>query len=352
MMASKNDYKSDFFEVPEEDTRDKEEPGVNFTAGEDYNLEDSEVSNFRKKKFEAKDNAAEDAEPTVIKTRSAVRHLRAETAPDGLEDDAEPEEQPRPTRSETTSLGLVKARQPQSVTLPVPLPRQKRPNQPAGSRLTPDFSNSSLTERFHVMFQQLGFTPSLEQPLVLGVTSSVRGEGRSTVALGLASAISMQIPAPVLLVEADIVQPNLAKDLKLENQGLCEYLRDELPLEDAIHPQALSELSIMLAGDANNQPLRTLRSGKLNLLFEELVQEYAVVVVDLPPLAMTAESSRLISQLDHVLMVVQAGATPSRLVKAALDLVPEEKRTGVVLNQVHPPFGPFHWLARLFHKVV
>jgi hypothetical protein len=160
MMASKNDYKSDFF--------------VNFTAGEDYNLEDSEVSNFRKKKFEAKDNAAEDAEPTVIKTRSAVRHLRAETAPDDLEDDAEPEEQPRPTRSETTSLGLVKARQPQSVTLPVPLPRQKRPNQPAGSRLTPDFSKSSLTERFHVMFQQLGFTPSLEQPLVLGVTSSVR----------------------------------------------------------------------------------------------------------------------------------------------------------------------------------
>ena len=89
MMASKNrkDYKSDFFEVPEEGTREKEEAGVEFTADEDYKLEDSEVSNFRKKKFEAKDTTAEDAEPTVIKTRSAVRHLRAETATDDLEDD-------------------------------------------------------------------------------------------------------------------------------------------------------------------------------------------------------------------------------------------------------------------------
>lgn len=349
-MARKSDYKNDFFEVPDESGRDSED---SFASEDSYKLTESEVSPFRKKKFEVKDSSSDDsAEPTVIKPRSAVRHLRAETVTEDIEDDVEPEETPRVTRSDSTSLGLVKSRQPNSMALPVPLPRQKKASQPVGSRLTPDFNNSSLTERFHVMFQQLGFTPSLEQPLVLGVTSSVRGEGRTTVALGLASAISMQIPAPVLLVEADVIEPNLAKDLKLENQGLCEYLRDELPLEEAIHPEALSELSIMLAGDSNGQPLRTLRSGKLNLLFEELVQEYAVVVVDLPPLAMTAESSRLISQLDHVLMVVQAGATPSRLVKAALDLVPEEKRTGVVLNQVHPPFGPFHWLARLFHKVV
>jgi Mrp family chromosome partitioning ATPase len=355
MMASKNDYTSDFFEIPKETEQASEVSFSDYSSSEgNYKVVTSESSKSRKKRT-ARNVAASEVheEPTTIKSRSAVRKARAEAEEEesaSIEEDAQP--QTHQPRSENTSLGLVKTRPPQNITVPVPLPRQKRPHQPSGSRLTPDFNDSSLTERFHVMFQQLGFTPSLAQPLVLGVTSSVRGEGRTTVALGLATAISMQIPQPVLLVEADIIQPTLASDLQLENQGLCEFLRDELPLEEAVHTEALNELSILFAGDANGQALKTLRSGKLNLLFDELVEQYAVVVVDLPPLAMTAEASRLISQLDHVLMVVQASSTPSRLVKAALDLVPEDKRTGVVLNQIRPPFGPFHWLAKLFHKVV
>ncbi len=216
----------------------------------------------------------------------------------------------------------------------------------------PKFANATPAERFHIITRQLGLVPSLEQPLVLGITSSVRGEGRTTVALGLATAISQQTPLPVLLVEADIAQPALALEMEFINKGLCEYLRGELRIDRAIEQNALNDLSIMFAGEANGQSLQTLRSARLDDLFNQLSHTFAVVIVDLPPLAVTAEVSRLITQVDQVLMVVQAGVTPASLARSALQLVPEEKRTGVVLNRTRPAFGPFHWLNRLLHKVV
>lgn len=347
-MASKNDFTNDFFEIPEEPSGNSETSRSRYGSFEqDYNKDDNSTLS---RSISNKSNPETEPDPKVIKSRSAVRQSWSEAEPDI--DVTQLHQAVRSSRSDITSLGLVKARGVQTESITIPLTKPKKRHQPTGSRLTPDFDNSSLTERFHVMFQQLGFIPSLEQPLVIGVTSSVRGEGRTTVALGLATAISMQIPLPVLLVEADVVQPILATDLGSNNQGLCEYLRDELTLEEAIHQEALNELAVMFAGDLNGQALKTLRSNRLEELFAELIEQYAVIVVDLPPLAMTAESSRLISQLDHVLMVVQAGSTPSRLVKAALDLVPEDKRAGVVLNQTRPSFGPFHWLGKLFHKVV
>jgi Mrp family chromosome partitioning ATPase len=216
------------------------------------------------------------------------------------------------------------------------------------AEFTPDFGNVSISERFHLMIQQLGFTPSLEQPVVIGVASSVRGEGRTTVALGLANALSEQTPLPVLLLEADLTQPVLANGLEMTNLGLCEYLRGELP----IHCDTLNDLTIMFAGEVNGEALKTLRSSRLDDLFDELVRQYAVIVVDLPPLAMIAESSRLLNQVDRVLMVTQAGVTPARLVRSAMALIPEEKRSGVVLNRTRPAFGPFHWLSRLFHRTI
>ncbi len=188
--------------------------------------------------------------------------------------------------------------------------------------------------------------------MVLGVTSSVRGEVRTTVALDLAAALSQQTPQPVLLIEADIAQPALAMELGASNIGLCENLRGEIRFDRAVKPNALNDLSILFAGEANDQALKTLRSARLEDLFAQLVREFAVIIVDLPPLALTAELSRLITQVDPVLMVVLAGATPARLARAALELIAEDKRTGVVLNRIRPAFGPFHWLFRLFRKVV
>ena len=91
-----------------------------------------------------------------------------------------------------------------------------------------------------------------------------------------------------------------------------------------------------------------LRSERLDKLVKILSQQSAVVVVDLPPMATTGEAARVISQLDRVLMVVEAGKTPAKLVQSALELIPDEKLAGVLLNRTKPAFGFFHRIKGLF----
>lgn len=210
------------------------------------------------------------------------------------------------------------------------------------------FENVSFMEHFHLLFRQLRITPSLESPVIIGITSCLRGEGRTITSLGLAQAISLQIPSPVLLIEADITHPSLAEDLGLFNSGLCEYVRGELDFDDLTHETAIADLSLILAGDYQGDPLKILRSENLAGLLDILATEYAAIIIDMPPLSMPAESTRLMTFLDKVLMVVEANTTPSNLAKAALKVIPAQKRAGVVLNRTQVPLGPFKWLRKLF----
>jgi capsular exopolysaccharide synthesis family protein len=214
--------------------------------------------------------------------------------------------------------------------------------------LESDYDQVKLEFQFHRIVQQLEVLPSLEAPLVIGVASTLRGEGRSTIALGLASAISQEIPLPVVLIETDLSKPALAEDLNMPNKGLSEYLRGEIELDDLIQSTALADLAVIVSGDCQGQALKLLRSERLTHLLSILSQQFAAVVLDLPPMSQAGESARVISQIDRVLMVVEAGSTPKNLVKNAMEMIPEEKLAGVLLNRTRPAFGLFQWIKRLF----
>ena len=261
-----------------------------------------------------------------------------------------------PPASEKNPASIVKAAK------PAPKELEKRPetgekpatlSNPVTSKKLSRARQSSYDQRrldfqFHRIIQQLDIKPSLEIPLVIGVTSTLRGEGRTTVALGLAAALAQEIPLPVVLLETDLERPSLADDLTLANRGLCEYLGGELELDDLAQSTDLPGLRVIVAGDCEVAPLKVLRSERLDKLVKILSQQSAVVVVDLPPMATTGEAARVISQLDRVLMVVEAGKTPAKLVQSALELIPDEKLAGVLLNRTKPAFGFFHRIKGLF----
>lgn len=192
-----------------------------------------------------------------------------------------------------------------------------------------------LNEEFYSRIQQeLRVVAEVGDPLVLGITSSVRKEGRTTVSLGMASAIAQSIPQPVVLLEGDLAHPNLADELGIENVGLSEYLRGEMPLENVARLTALADLWIIPAGDCQGQDLKTLRSERLTKLFAYLRQEYAAIIVDMPPMVQTAQSARFSSLVDRILLVALAGNTPKTIIKSSIATLPPEKQAGVVLNRI------------------
>jgi non-specific protein-tyrosine kinase len=153
---------------------------------------------------------------------------------------------------------------------------------------------------------------------------------------------------PVVLLEADLEQPSLAEDLGLPNRGLTEYLQGHLALDDLAQSTTLPDLHVIVAGECEVPAMQVLRSERLGNLIKLLSHQAVAIVVDLPPMAATGEAARVIGQIDRVLMVVEAGSTPAKLVKSALELIPAEKLVGVLLNRTKPAFGFFHWLKGLF----
>lgn len=212
------------------------------------------------------------------------------------------------------------------------------------------YSAEQLDDRFHRIIYQLGLNPTYEIPVVLGVTSAVRGEGRTTVAMGLAKAVTQLMPVRVVVVETDLENPALAQDLNLQSHGLSEFMRGEVEVEEVIQSTNQPDLFVVTAGDAQGQVLKTLRNENLGHLIENLRQQFALVLLDLPPLADTGEVTRAMSQTDFVLMIVQAGSTPGKMVKSSLELVPEDKLIGVVLNRTKPALGIWGVFRRFFRR--
>jgi succinoglycan biosynthesis transport protein ExoP len=182
----------------------------------------------------------------------------------------------------------------------------------------------------------------------LAVTSSVPGEGKSTVAASLAWSIA-HLDARVLLIDADLRHPSLARVLGLPPKpGLVEVLRGEVPLAQAVTeaagPPGLSVLPTSGIAETGDLLARNLHG-----LLSEAAGSYDVVIVDTPPLLAGDDSTTMATMCDAVLLVVTSGQQIRRLGDAARALSAIQARVlGVLLNRADvPSYGyTYRTLAR------
>ena len=166
----------------------------------------------------------------------------------------------------------------------------------------------------------------------IGFTSSVFGEGASTIALGTALSLASLGPGPVLLVDANWLQPSLTADAgAASGRGLAEVLRGDAALDEVVVPTGRSRLAFLPAGDTTEgrPPL-----GALPSLLDGALLRFGSIVVDLPP-ALVGESTVLpwAASLQQLFVVVRSGVTPLALARRAVEEIAVE-RPQVVLNWV------------------
>lgn len=181
---------------------------------------------------------------------------------------------------------------------------------------------------------------------ILGVSSAIGGEGKTTIALGLAASFAKGHQRDVLLVESDMRRPQLCDDFGLQPiPGLSEYLQGRAKLEAALQRTTIENLRLLPAGEAVANPSRLLQSDEAAKLFQGLRADFGTVIVDMPSLLESSEASLLKQRMDGVLLVVRAGVTPRRVVLEAANILNHAALCGVVLN-ARRSFAP-GWLARI-----
>ena len=148
---------------------------------------------------------------------------------------------------------------------------------------------------------------------VLGVTSSVAGEGKTTTACLLAMVLS-RVDARVLLIDADLVRPRVAKSLGIaETSAVSSVLRGQKDLHAAVVPVRKNLDVLPALSDANAGDLLAKRFGAL---LREARAAYDVVIVDAPPLIGTDVSAIVASHAEAIVVVVRAGTTMASLRQA------------------------------------
>lgn len=172
------------------------------------------------------------------------------------------------------------------------------------------------------------------------VTSAVSGEGKTTVAIGLAKAAA-QAGIDVVLVEADLRRPSFSQRLRVNSgaPGLVDALfngEDPLELLQSPFPD-LPRLQVLTAGQVPADAPNRLRPYELASAFEALSSRAALVVIDTAPLLPVVDTRVLLDHLglDAQLIVARIGVTKREDIRNARSLLEDrglKRSVGLVVN--------------------
>jgi succinoglycan biosynthesis transport protein ExoP len=197
---------------------------------------------------------------------------------------------------------------------------------------------SRFTESMRALKVATDLSAATKESRVIGVTSSLPNEGKSTVAANYAQLIAHS-GSRVLLIDLDLRNPSLTRGLAPapETRGLVDVVSGKLALNDAIWLDRSTNLSFLPSG-ATPKLLHTneiLASAVVKKLFDHLRSSYDYIIVDLPPLAPVVDVRSTINIIDAYVYVVEWGRTKIDVVEHNLANAREvyERLLGVVLNK-------------------
>jgi len=178
---------------------------------------------------------------------------------------------------------------------------------------------------------------SLESPAqVLLFTSSVPAEGKTTTSLNLAAAYGQM--EKVLLIDADMRRPTVAKQLRLPagSKGLSNAVANPETLDDSIYHLEDMNIDVIPAGIIPPNPLELLSSKNFSNILAELKGRYQRIIIDSAPMQAVSDALYLSTLSDGVVYVIKADATKDKLIKGGLTRLDDSNARilGVVLNQV------------------
>jgi len=178
---------------------------------------------------------------------------------------------------------------------------------------------------------------SLDKPFkTIVVTSSVPGEGKSTVSLNIAEALGQM--EKVLLIDADMRRPTMSKALGLaqSTMGLSNIIAGKAGVEDCIHRLPDSEIDVIVSGTIPNNPLELISSKQFKGLLESLQSQYDRIIIDSAPVHVVSDAQVLSSYADSLIYIVKANSTPVGIASKGIKTLRSVNAplTGVVLNQV------------------
>jgi protein-tyrosine kinase len=200
-----------------------------------------------------------------------------------------------------------------------------------------------MSEEYRVIKRKLinnafgALSSSLKNANLILVTSTRPGEGKTFTSVNLALSIALEQDKTVLLVDADVLRPNVSRTLDISVPlGLTDYLSsDQVDVTDIMYSTSVERLKLIAAGKPHHLSTELLASDKMAALAQEFATRYPdrIVIFDAPPLLGVNETSVLAGMCGQAVVVVEENKTNLNELEKAIGLLPSDLAAGFVINK-------------------
>ena len=200
--------------------------------------------------------------------------------------------------------------------------------------VTKKMPRSLSAEAYRSLRTSIKFSSADKLIKTIVVTSSLIGEGKSTVVGNLAYSLN-QDGSRVLVIDCDLRKPSIHENFLLSNEkGLTDILVGKSDLK-SVTKKIEDSLFLITAGTIPTNPAEILGSKEMEDLIKELSINFDYIILDTPPILPVSDTLLLASKADATLIVVNARKTKEKMVKESYDRLVEVKANviGTILNE-------------------
>ncbi|WP_177199982.1 polysaccharide biosynthesis tyrosine autokinase [Flexibacter flexilis] len=199
-----------------------------------------------------------------------------------------------------------------------------------------DNPKSVITEAFRSIRLNLTYFAPDKKHKVIGVTSSVSGEGKTFLSMNLGAVFALAGKKTVVIM-ADLRKPKYEVELGLDlSKGLSTYLTGQSTYDESVQITKFSNLYVLPAGPIPPNPAETLGLPAMEELINRLREDYECVIIDTPPLGLLADWFILSPFIDAGVYIVRHNYTRKSFLKKINELYVEKKvkNISIVINDI------------------
>ena len=193
-----------------------------------------------------------------------------------------------------------------------------------------------VDEAYRAIRTNLQFLPNHTSSQIISITSSVSGEGKTTISANLGKVLG-QANKKVVILDLDLRKSSLHNEFGIPNNiGISNYLTDQNSLEEVTNHIKDTNVDVITTGTLPPNPSELILTEKMKEMIAILKEKYDYVILDTPPVGLVTDALILMNYADIALLVTRASYTRKEFVKNLDRLAQEHNQHtfGMILNGV------------------
>jgi tyrosine-protein kinase Etk/Wzc len=197
-----------------------------------------------------------------------------------------------------------------------------------------------ITDAFRAMRSRIQFFTKDNKSTIILITSSIPEEGKTFIAINLASVYSLMGKRTVL-VDFDLRRPQINTEFSLGNEsGISTLLTGETELQNITKATSFENLFVIPAGPIPPNPSELIAMDKTTQLLNNLREMFEYIIIDSSPIGTVSDTLHLAPFADASILIVRQNKTPKDLLESTLKevYISDFKNLCIVFNDLGPDY--------------